>query len=128
MTWVVRLLVVLFVVASCGRSGVVVELYNHTPQEVVVRQAFNDASTRTEHLAPGARGEFGPALSWRIWMSGSIFELQHPGEEFAESRFFGRQRFRFQAEAAGCLFVLRRGQRAPTTDFPPHPRGCPLGH
>ena len=126
MALVVRLISALLATSSCGQPGVVVDLYNHTPDEIVVRQAFNDASTITERLAPGAQGQFGPALSWRILMSGAVLELQHPGDEFAESRPFGQQLFRFQAEAPGCLFVLLPEQRAPIVELPPQPRGYPL--
>ena len=126
MVSVLRLLLVL-VTTSCGAPGVVVELYNGTPDEVVVRLAYNDSSTSTERLAPGARGEFGPAVSWHVLLSGALIELQHPGDEFAESRPFGQQLFRFQAEAPGCLFVLRSEQRSPVAEPPSQPRGYPLG-
>ncbi|MGH7288037.1 MAG: hypothetical protein ACREI8_08490, partial [Myxococcota bacterium] len=122
-----RLLLVLAVVTSCGPPGVVIELYNHTPEEVVVHQVYNDASTTSDRLAPGTRSEFGPALSWHLSLSGATLELQHPGDEFAESRPFGQQLFRFQAEAPGCLFVLLPGQRSPVAELPPQPRGYPLG-
>jgi len=121
------LLLVLLVATSCGAPGVVVEIYNRTPEELVVRQAYNDSSTTTERLAPGARGEFGPAVSWHVLVSDALVELQHPGEEFAESRPFGQQFFRFQVEAPGCVFVLLPGQRLPVTELPPQPRGYPLG-
>jgi hypothetical protein len=124
---VVRLLPVFLAATSCGAPGVVVELYNGTAEEIIVRQAYNDSSTSSERLAPGSRGEFGPALSWHVLLAGARVELQHPGDEFAESRPFGQQLFRFQAEAPGCLFVLLPGQRSPVAELPPQPRGYPLG-
>ncbi len=127
MLWVVRLLLVLAAVTSCGPPGVVIELYNHTPQELVVDQVYNDASTTSERVAPGSGGEFGPALSWHVSLSGAELELRHPGDEFAEARPFGQQLFRFQAEAPGCIFILRPGQRPPAAELPPQPRGYPLG-
>ena len=105
----------------------VVEVYNGTSEEVLVRQAYNDASTSTERLAPGSQEEFGPAVSWHVLLSGTLVELQHPGDEFAESRPFGQQLFRFQAEAPGCLFVLLPSQRSPLAELPLQPRGYPLG-
>jgi hypothetical protein len=112
---------------SCGRPGVVVEIYNDSTQEILVRQAYNDVSTTTHSLAPGERGAFGPALSWHVSMLGSVFEVQHPGDDFARSRPFGQQRFRFQAGEPGCLFVLRPDQRPPVSELPPQPPGYPLG-
>jgi hypothetical protein len=107
---------------------VVVEIYDHTQEEIVVRQAFDDSSATIERLAPGGEGRFGPALSWHVSSSGAELELQHPGDEFAESRLLGQQLFRFQAEPPGCVFVLRPDQRAPTTTaLPTQPRGYPLG-
>jgi len=122
-----RLVLVVVAAISCGSPGVVIELYNDTPQEVVVHQVYNDASTTSDRVAPGARREFGPALSWHVSVSGAVLELQHPGDEFAESRPFGQQVFRFQAEPPGCIFVLRPEQRSPVTLLPPQPRGYPLG-
>ena len=126
MVSIVRLLFVL-VATSCGAPGVVVELYNGTQDGVVVRLAYNDSSTSTERLAPGARGEFGPAVSWHVLLASALVELRHPGDEFAESRPFGQQLFRFQAAAPGCLFVLLPEQRSPAAQLPSQPRGYPLG-
>ena len=96
---------VLLAFVSCGPPGVVVEIYNNSPESVGVRQSYNDASETREHLAPGARSEFGPALAWHLSLAGQLAELQHPGDEFGESRPFGQQLFRFQVEAPG-----RRGE------------------
>src|SRR5262245_921942 len=112
---------------GCGPPGVVVELYNGTTEDVIVRQAFNDASVTTHHVTPGESREFGPALSWRVSVLGSVFEVPHPGDEFGRSRAFGQQLFRFEAQAPGCLFVLLPEQRPPVIEFPEQPRGFPLG-
>lgn len=122
-----RAVLALVALTSCGRPGVVVELYNGTPERVVVRQAYNDASETSEALEPGARGEFGPAVSWHVALSGTLVEIQHPGDEFAQDRPFGQQLFRFQVEPPGCLFVLLPEQRSPVADLPRQPRGYPLG-
>jgi len=63
MVSVVRLLLAVVALASCGRPGVVVERCNGTLEPVIVREAYNDASETSERLAPGSRGEFGPAVS-----------------------------------------------------------------
>ena len=125
--WVARLLLASLGLTSCGAPGVVLEVYNHTPERVVVRQVFNDASETSEGLEPGARGEFGPALSWHVALSGTLVEIRHPGDDFAEPRPFGQQLFRFQVEAPGCLFVLLPEQHSPVTELPAQPRGYPLG-
>jgi hypothetical protein len=91
MVSVVRLLLAVVALASCGRPGVVVERCNGTLEPVVVREAYNDASETSERLAPGSRGEFGPAVSWHVSLSGTLVEVQHPGDGFAESRPFGQQ-------------------------------------
>ena len=123
MVSVVRLLLAVVALASCGRPGVVVERCNGTLEPVVVREAYNDASETSERLAPGSRGEFGPAVSWHVSLSGTLVEVQHPGDGFAESRPFGQQLFRFQVEPPGCLFALLPGQRSPVTALPPQPHG-----
>jgi hypothetical protein len=116
-----------WLLACCGPPGVVVELYNDTPEPIVVRQAYNDSSETSDRLAPGARGEFGPAISWHVSLAGARVEVQHPGDEFGAPRPFGQQLFRFQAEPPGCLFVLRPEQRAPVAEPPAQPPGYPLG-
>jgi hypothetical protein len=117
----------LVVLTSCGPPGVVVELYNHTLDELLVRETYNDASETSERLAPNARAEFGPAVSWYIVLPDAIVELEHPGDAFAKPRLLGQQLFRFQIEPPGCLFVLLPEQRPPVAQLPPQPPGYPLG-
>jgi len=112
---------------SCGPPGVVIEIYNATNRNVVVREAYNDASTTTHHLAPGAGAEFGPALAWHVAILGHVFEVQHPGDRFGRSRAFGQQLFRFQAVPPGCLFAPLPEQQGPVAEPPEQPRGFPLG-
>jgi hypothetical protein len=124
---VVDLVLASCVALSCGPPGVVVEFHNATSEDIIVRQGFNDGSTTTHPVAPGEHQEFGPALSWHVNVLGTVFEVQHPGDEFGRSRAFGQQLFRFQAQAPGCLFVLLPEQRPPVSEFPQQPRGYPLG-